>query len=137
MVQEHYGSSFDGIGNFEGTGTFNGTGLFIGVGEFSGEMVEPGSFYKTGLTPGEYEAYAVLENGIEVKLPETVTVAITPSFDLSLNLPGSLISGNITDDMGSPVSNVSFEWFESSLGEDSSVTITTNEEGNYLSLIHI
>ena len=131
LVQEHYGSSFDGIGNFEGTGTFNGTGLFIGAGEFSGEMVEPGSFYKTGLTPGEYEAYAVLENGIEVKLPETVTVAITPSFDLSLNLPGSLISGNITDDMGSPVSNVSFEWFESSLGEDSSVTITTNEEGNY------
>ena len=29
------------------------------------------------------------------------------------------------------VSNVSFEWFESSLGEESSVTITTNEEGNY------
>ena len=69
-------------------------------------MVEPGSFYQTGLTPGEYEAFAILENGIEVKLPETVTVAIAPSFDLSLKLPGSLISGNITDDMGSPVSNV-------------------------------
>ena len=24
-----------------------------------------------------------------------------------------------------------FEWFESSLGEESSVTITTNEDGNY------
>ena len=58
LVQEHEGSSFDGIGDFEGTGTFNGTGLFIGIGEFSGEMVEPGSFYQTGLTPGEYDAYA-------------------------------------------------------------------------------
>ena len=131
LVQEHEGSSFDGIGDFEGTGTFNGTGLFIGIGEFSGEMVEPGSFYQTGLTPGEYDAYAVLENGIEVKLPETVIVSINPSFDLSLQIPGSLITGNVTDESGNPMDNVSFEWFESSLGEESLIHVTANEQGNY------
>ena len=31
LVQEHDGSSFEGIGFFEGTGTFNGTGRFVGV----------------------------------------------------------------------------------------------------------
>ena len=131
LVQEHEGASFDGIGDFAGTGTFNGTGLFIGVGEFSGEMVEPGSFYRTGLTPGEYEAFAVLENGIEVKLPDTVSVSVNPSFDLNLQIPGSLITGDIVDEAGNPLENVTFEWFESSLGEESIVHVTTDERGNY------
>ena len=34
LVQEHDGSSFEGIGFFEGTGTFNGTGRFVGAGNF-------------------------------------------------------------------------------------------------------
>ena len=73
----------------------------------------------------------VLENGIEVKLPETVIVSINPSFDLSLQIPGSLITGNVTDESGNPMDNVSFEWFESSLGEESLIHVTANEQGNY------
>ena len=100
LVQQHDGSSFEGIGFFEGTGTFNGTGRFVGSGEFSGEMVSPGSFYQTGIVPGEYEAFARLENGREILLPETVTVGINAEFGLTLSMPGSLITGNLTNATG-------------------------------------
>ena len=75
--------SFEGIGFFEGTGTFNGTGRFVGSGSFSGEMVSPGSFYQTGIVPGEYEVTVSLENGRDVLLPQTVTVGINPEFGIS------------------------------------------------------
>ncbi|DAC23458.1 MAG TPA: hypothetical protein D7H91_00695, partial [Candidatus Poseidoniales archaeon] len=81
------GETLEGAGLFEGTGTFNGTGLFIGVGSFSGPMVEPGSFYKTGLLPGTYNMIAQLENGKEVLLPDPVEIGIDPTYDLAMTMP--------------------------------------------------
>ena len=131
LVQEHDGSSFEGIGFFEGTGTFNGTGRFVGAGTFSGEMVSPGSFYQTGLVPGEYEAYANLDNGREVKLTETVFVGISPSFDLSLTMEGSLLEGNLTNSSGDFIANVSFEVIDTLTADSIPVTIEVNETGGY------
>ena len=131
LVQEHDGSSFEGIGFFEGTGTFNGTGRFVGVGTFSGEMVSPGSFYQTGLVPGEYEAYANLDNGREVKLIESVYVGINPSFDLSLTMQGALLEGNVTNSSGDYIANVSFEITDSLSAGTDLVTIEVNETGGY------
>jgi uncharacterized repeat protein (TIGR01451 family) len=131
LVQEHEGSSFEGIGFFEGTGTFNGTGRFVGSGDFSGPMVSPGSFYQTGLVPGEYEAYANLNNGREVKLTETVSVGINPSFDLSLTMEGSLLEGNLTNSSGEFISNVSFEVIDKLSADSVPVTIEVNETGGY------
>ena len=51
LVKELDGETFEGTGIFEGIGTLNGTGLFIGPGSFSGDIVNPGSFYQTGLVP--------------------------------------------------------------------------------------
>ena len=109
LVQEHEGSSFEGIGFFEGTGTFNGTGRFVGSGAFSGEMVSPGSFYQTGIVPGEYEVTVSLENGRDVLLPQTVTVGINPEFGIVLSMPGSLISGNLTNATGGILTNKSLK----------------------------
>ena len=131
LVQEHEGSSFEGIGFFEGTGTFNGTGRFVGSGDFSGEMVSPGSFYQTGIVPGEYEAFASLSNGREVQLPETVMVGINPEFGLSLSMPGSLIKGNLTNATGGVLDNVSFEIVDQLIEGASPVVITSNESGGY------
>ena len=62
VVRDVQGQTFEGAGVFEGVGTLNGTGLFAGQGDFSGPMVQPGSFYKTGLLPGVYNMFAVLPN---------------------------------------------------------------------------
>ena len=131
LVQEHEGSSFDGIGFFEGTGTFNGTGRFVGSGQFSGDMVSPGSFYQTGIVPGEYEVFANLENGREVQLPETVTVGINPSFGISLTMAGSIISGNLTNSSGDVISNVTFELIDTLLEDSSPIMVEVNETGGY------
>ena len=131
LVQEHQGSSFEGIGLFEGTGTFEGTGRFVGSGQFSGEMVSPGSFYQTGIVPGEYEAFASLDNGREVLLPETVTVGINPEFGLVLSMPGSLVSGNLTNASGGILANTSFEIVDTLNDNASIITVTTNETGGY------
>ena len=131
LVQEHEGSSFDGIGLFEGTGTFNGTGRFVGSGQFSGDMVSPGSFYQTGIVPGDYEVFANLENGREVQLPETVTVGINPSFGVSLTMPGSIIIGNLTNSSGDVISNVTFELIDTLLEDSSPVMVEVNETGGY------
>ena len=131
LVQQHDGASFEGIGFFEGTGTFNGTGRFVGSGEFSGEMVSAGSFYQTGIVPGEYEAFASLENGREVQLPETVTVGINPEFGLTLSMPGSLITGNLTNSTGDPLANTSFELVDTLIDDASPIVVTSNETGGY------
>ena len=131
LVQQHDGASFEGIGFFEGTGTFNGTGRFVGSGEFSGEMVSAGSFYQTGIVPGEYEAFASLENGREVQLPETVTVGINPEFGLTLSMPGSLITGNLTNSTGDPLANTSFELIDTLIDDASPIVVTSNETGGY------
>ena len=131
LVQEHEGSSFEGIGFFEGTGTFNGTGRFVGAGTFSGEMVSPGSFYQTGLVPGEYEVTANLQNGREVLLPQTVTVGINPEFGISLVMPGSMISGNLTNSTGGALANTSFEFIDSLIEDATPIIVTTNETGGY------
>ena len=130
LVQEHEGSSFEGIGLFEGTGTFNGTGRYVGQGFFSGEMVSPGSFYQTGVVPGEYEAYAGLANGKEVKLPQIVSVGLEPTYGVSLSMPGSVIMGNLTNSTNSPINNTSFELIDSDSNGDV-IIITTNESGGY------
>ena len=131
LVQEHEGSSFEGIGFFEGTGTFNGTGRFVGSGAFSGEMVSPGSFYQTGIVPGEYEVTVSLENGRDVLLPQTVTVGINPEFGIVLSMPGSLISGNLTNATGGILTNTSFEIIDNLIEDSTPVLITTNDTGGY------
>ena len=68
VVKYLNGETFEGTGVYDGIGTANGTGLFIGEGTFSGPMVAPGSFYKTGLMPGEYSMIAIMENGREIQL---------------------------------------------------------------------
>ena len=131
LIQEHNGASFEGIGFFEGTGIFNGTGRFVGSGHFSGEMVSPGSFYQTGIVPGEYQALVMFDDGSEVELPETVSVGIEPSFGINLNMPGSLIAGNVTDSSGSKINNLSI-YFENINQENSSeIEIKSNETGGY------
>ena len=131
LIQEHNGASFEGIGFFEGTGIFNGTGRFVGSGHFSGEMVSPGSFYQTGIVPGEYQALVMFDDGSEVELPETVSVGIDPSFGINLNMPGSLIAGNVTDSTGSPITDLSI-FFENVNKENASeIEIKSNETGGY------
>ena len=68
---------------------------FIGVGSFSGPMVQPGSFYITGLLPGVYNMIAQLENGKEVLLPDPVNVGISPSYDLEMTMPGSIFKDTL------------------------------------------
>ena len=131
LSQNHELSTFEGIGTFEGTGTFNGTGLFTGIGDFSGEMVSPGSFYQTGLVPGDYEVYAMFENGREVMLPDVISVGLVPSYDLSLSIPGSVLRGNITDLSGDNISNSSFELTDLLLDDSSSIQVETNSTGGY------
>ena len=131
LSQEHEISTFEGIGSFEGTGTFNGTGLFTGIGEFSGDMVAPGSFYQTGLVPGDYEVYATFDNGREVLLPELISVGLVPSYDLSLSIPGSVLRGNITDLAGNNITNYSFELTDLLLDNSSPIQIDTNSTGGY------
>ena len=131
LIQEHNGASFEGIGFFEGTGIFNGTGRFVGSGHFSGEMVSPGSFYQTGIVPGEYQALVMFDDGSEVELPDTVSVGIDPSFGVTLNMPGSLIAGNVTDSTGSPITDLSI-FFENVNEENASeIEIKSNETGGY------
>ena len=131
LVQEHDGASFEGIGSFEGTGTFNGTGRFVGSGTFSGDMVSPGSFYQTGIVPSEYEAYASLENGREMLLPETVSVGINPEFGLTLSMPGSLFLGNLTNETGEVLPNTSFEIIDKLSDNAPAIVVTSNETGGY------
>ena len=130
LVQEHDGSYVEGIGLFEGKGTFNGTGRFVGQGMFSGPMVNPGSFYQTGIVPGEYAAFVNLTNGKEVELPQTVSIGIEPSYDISLTMPGSLVMGNLTNMSGSALENTSFELIDLA-NNDVSISVLTNETGGY------
>ena len=125
------GETLEGAGLFEGTGTFNGTGLFIGVGTFSGPMVEPGSFYKTGLLPGTYNMIAQLPNGKEVLLPDPVEIGIDPSYELEMTMPGAIFKDTLKDMHGDALPNQTIEWIDVELGEDAAVMIMTDEEGNF------
>lgn len=126
------GASFEGNGIFEGIGTINGTGLFIGIGEFSGTMVEPGSFYVTGLMPGMYNMIAQLSNGREVLLPDPVEIGLEPSFDLDMIIPGSIfLKEELRDMEGGLVSNVTFELQDLGLDDSEVVYITTDENGSF------
>ena len=130
LVQQHEGSYVEGIGLFEGKGIFNGTGRFVGKGMFSGPMVNPGSFYQTGIVPGEYDAFVNLTNGKEVKLPQTVSVGLEPSYDISLTMPGSLLMGNLTNSTGSALDNTSFELIDMT-NDGMPILVPTNETGGY------
>ena len=125
------GETFEGIGTFEGTGTINGTGLFTGIGTFSGPIVEPGSFYISGLTPGMYNMIAQLENGKEVLLPQPVEVEITPQFDLQLTMPGSYFTDTMEDMDGNLFLNNSFELIDTDLGVENVIIIETDENGTF------
>ena len=132
FIQEYDdGVTFEGIGNFYGTGIFNGTGLFIGNGTFSGPMVEPGSFYKTGLLPGTYNMIAQLENGKEVLLPNPVVIGISPSYDVGMTIPGSYFTDTLVDIDNNPLSNMTLELIDVVLGEESKVEIMTDENGSF------
>ena len=130
LVTEHVGDSFEATGSFEGTGTLNGTGLFIGVGSFSGPMVQPGSFYITGLLPGVYNMIAQLENGKEVLLPDPVNVGISPSYDLEMTMPGSIFKDTLFGTEGE-LANQQIQLVDIDLGTDSMILIDTDENGNF------
>ncbi len=125
------GETIEGAGLFEGTGTFNGTGLFIGVGAFSGPMVEPGSFYKTGLLPGTYQMIAQLENGKEVVLPDPVEIGIEPSYDLKMTLPGAIFEDTLMDMYNEVLPNQTIELVDVQLGEEFAAMILTDENGTF------
>ena len=125
------GETLEGAGLYEGTGTFNGTGLFIGVGTFSGPMVEPGSFYKTGLLPGTYNMIAQLANGKEVLLPDPVEIGIEPTYDLAMTMPGAIFKDTLNDMHGDAMPNQTIEFVDVTLGEEFAVMIHTDEEGNF------
>ena len=125
------GETIEGAGSFEGTGTFNGTGMFIGVGTFSGPMVEPGSFYKTGLLPGTYNMIAQLANGKEVLLPDPVEIGIDPTYDVAMTMPGAIFKDTLKDMHGDAMPNQTIEFVDVELGDEFAVMITTDEEGNF------
>jgi len=131
LVKTLEGATFEGTGSFAGIGTINGTGLFVGSGHFSGPMVQAGSFYQTGLVPGMYNMIAVLENGKEVLLPDPVEIGINPSYDLELDLPGSIFSDTMKGMDEVAIANHTFELVDSILGVDNAVEITTDEYGNF------
>jgi hypothetical protein len=131
LITTHSGDSFEASGSFEGTGTFNGTGLFVGVGSFSGPMVQPGSFYITGLTPGVYYMIAQMENGKEVILPDPVTVGISPSYDLAMTMPGSIFEDTLEDFYEQPYANQNITLVDVALGMDQAIVFATDEAGNF------
>tara|TARA_Y100000766_G_scaffold2099_1_gene1679 strand:+ start:7769 stop:17344 length:9576 start_codon:yes stop_codon:yes gene_type:complete len=131
LVTEHSGDSFEATGSFEGIGTLNGTGLFVGPGLFSGPMVQPGSFYITGLTPGVYNMIAQLENGKEVLLPDPVNVGISPAYDLDMKMPGSIFEDTLDDFFDEVFANETIELVDVDLGLSEVINIITDEEGNF------
>ena len=124
-------ATFEGTGSFSGIGTINGTGTFIGIGTFSGPIVEPGSFYLSGLTPGTYNMIRQLENGKEVLLPQPVEVEINAKYGLKLTMPGSLFSDTMYDMNGDLFANNSFELIETINGTDVVEIINTDENGTF------
>ena len=131
LVTEHVGDSFEATGSFEGTGTLNGTGLFVGAGDFSGPMVQAGSFYITGLIPGVYNMIAQLDNGKEVLLPDPVNVGISPTYDLEMNMPGSIFEDTLDDFFDEPFANETIELVDVDLGLSEVIEILTDEFGNF------
>jgi hypothetical protein len=124
-------ATFEATGSFEGIGTINGTGLFIGQGDFAGSMVQPGSFYITGLVPGMYNMIAQLDNGKEVLLPDPVNVGITPTYDLAMTMPGSLFEDTLEDFFSEVFANEIIEFIDEGLGEEFLVNIITDENGSF------
>ena len=129
--------TFEGEGLFEGTGTANGTGLFSGIGEFSGDMVQPGSFYMSGLMPGTYNMVAQFPNGKEVLLPDPVVIELIPVLNMEMTLGGSIFEDalfyDLLDDNGLPVpiANGTIELVDNGLPDAQPVLIPTNETGNF------
>ena len=115
---EMTGATFEGAGAFNGTGTINGTGMFAGIGTFSGPMVEPGSFYATGLMPGRYNMIAQLARGREVLLPEPVQIGIVPTYGAEMTIPGSYFNDTMEDSEGNILSNFTFELQDSGLDDE-------------------
>ena len=130
LTKELDGETFEGTGIFEGVGTLNGTGLFIGPGTFSGDIVNPGSFYQTGLVPGDYNMIAVMPNGREILLPDPVVVGIEPSFDLSMTVPASLFEDQLTTMSGDAIPNQDVQLVDVVLGESEMIVLTSDDEGN-------
>ena len=131
LIKDLDNETFEGAGIFLGEGTANGTGLFIGAGDFSGDMVKPGSFFMTGLTPGTYNMIAVLENGKEVLLPDPLEVDVKPTFDLHMTIPGSIFEDTLYDGMGEILNDTVIELIDMGLGEESLITIITDENGSF------
>ena len=94
-------------------------------------MVEPGSFYKTGLLPGTYNMIAQLDNGKEVLLPDPVEIGIDPSYDLAMTMPGAIFKDTLKDMHGDAMPNQTIEFVDVELGDDAAVMIMTDEEGNF------
>ena len=130
LTKELDGETFEGTGIFEGVGTLNGTGQFIGPGSFSGDIVDPGSFYRTGLVPGVYNMIALMPNGREILLPDPVEVGIEASYDLSMTVPASLFEDTLESMTGDLIPNQEIQLIDIELGEDEMITLISDEEGN-------
>ncbi|MDP6870313.1 MAG: STT3 domain-containing protein [Candidatus Poseidoniaceae archaeon] len=136
VVKSLDGETFEGAGVFEGEGIVNGTGLFTGEGTFTGPMVEPGSFYKTGLMPGTYNMIAQLPNGRDVLLPNPVEVGVTASYDLDMTMPGAifedmLVSDTFTNGDPTPYANTTIEVLDVLQDNVTFANIVTDSEGNF------
>ena len=100
-------------------------------------MVQPGSFYKTGLMPGTYNMIAVMENGREILLPDPVEVGIEPNYRLRDEDAGSIFADTLRSEelIGGEytiLANYTIELIDFDLGKDAQpVLIETDDEGNF------
>jgi len=130
LRKELVGENFEGSGTFDGIGQINGTGQFIGSGYFSGDIVNPGSFYLSGMVPGEYQVTIVLPNSRTHVMEQTMNVPVSIT-DTDLSIPGFLFSDVLMMDDYTPVVNQTMEIIDIALGESELTTFSTDENGNF------
>ena len=73
---------------------------------------------------------ALMPNGREILLPDPVEVGIEPSFDLSMTVPASLFTDQLTTMSGEAIPNQEVQLVDVELGENEMITIISDEEGN-------
>ena len=119
-------ATFEAGGKFVGTGTFEGDATYSGIGDYSGDMVIAGSFYANDIAPGEYNMYAVFNNGRTSDVIEDITIGLQHTDNLDLNIAGLQVSGFITDEGGNFL-NTTVEIIDNDLESESCTSISLNE----------
>ena len=121
-------ATFEAAGRFTGKGTFEGTAQYSGIGDYSGDMVVPGSFYANDIAPGEYEMYAVFNNGRTSDVIEEITVGLDHSGDLQLTLVGLQVTGLLFDESGTSV-NTTVEIIDLDLDSEVCTEVSLDDDG--------